>query len=328
MQTEQKLLYILEKQKGASISGQQLAQELNVSRAAIWKAIKQLEKSGHEIKAVKKKGYSLQASSDILSVQGILPHVKKRYKQAEIIVLDSVNSTNTYAKQMAEEGAVHASAVIANEQTQGKGRLGRKFSSPKGTGLYMSVILKENLNIQNTQSITCAAAVATCRAIKSLSTQQDIQIKWVNDLYKNGKKFCGILCEAQTDMQTGGISNIIVGIGINVKMPKMGFSEDIKDIATAVFDESSVVSRAELAANILNELLEICEKLPNKAFMQDYKKLNLVPGKKIVIVQNGYEEEALAQSITNEGHLKVITQSGKMKTLTYGEVKIVLQDTN
>ncbi len=326
MQTEQKLLYILENQKGVSISGQQLAQELNVSRAAIWKAIKQLEKSGHKITAIKKKGYALQEGSDVLTVQAILPHVKQEYKHIEIIMLDSVSSTNTYAKQMAEKGAVHGSVVIANEQTQGKGRLGRKFSSPKGSGLYMSVILKENLNVQNTQSITCAAAVATCRAIKKIDSAQDVQIKWVNDLYKNGKKFCGILCEAQTDLQTGGISDIVVGIGVNVKVPNEGFDEEIKHIATAAFDKNSVVTRAHLAANILNELLYICDNLPNSAFMQEYKKLNLVPGKNIIIMQSGKEEEGIAQSITDEGHLKVITNSGEEKTLTFGEVKIILQD--
>ncbi len=326
MQTEKKVLFILEKQKGESISGQQLAQELNVSRAAIWKAVKQLKESGHEIVAVKKRGYALQENSDILSEQAVLPHLKPEYQGVKIEVLESVDSTNNYAKQMAQEGAVHGSAAIANAQTQGKGRLGRKFSSPMGTGLYISIILKNNLNMQNTQSITCAAAIATCRAIKNIDKTQNIQIKWVNDLYKNGKKCAGILCEAQTDIQTGGISDVIVGIGVNVKQPSAGFSEEIKDIAGAIFDENALVSRAKLAAYIINELLEICDNLPNKNFMQEYKSLNLVPGKNIVIMQNGSEEEAIAHSITNDGHLKVIMPNKKTKILTYGEVKILVKD--
>ncbi len=322
MQLSNDLLYILEQKKGEPISGEDLAARLNVSRAAIWKAIKELQNNNHDIIAVKRKGYTLQKSSDVLSKQAILPHLNYALKNAQIVAQNDVSSTNIIAKELGANGAGHGSLIIANSQSAGRGRLGRAFSSPQNTGLYLSIILRKNLSLQNAASVTCAAAVATCRAIKALSKTDDIQIKWVNDLYKNGKKCCGILCEATADIQTGGIDFIVVGIGVNVKIPTGGFDGELKEIATSVFAQNEEISRAQLAAYIANELMKICDDMPNNSFMQEYKQRSFILGKNIVVLQNDTKQEAVAKSITDEGHLIVIMKNGEEKTLTYGEVSV------
>ncbi len=324
MNTEKQILLILEQNKNQSISGENLAAKLNITRAAVWKAIKELKKQGHEITAQKRKGYTLLKNSDILSVQGVSPYLKYDISQIDIVVEDSVTSTNILAKELAEKGSLHGSIVLANSQSMGRGRLSRKFSSPKGTGVYLSIILRKNLTMQNTALITCAAAVATLRAICQFGAGQGVQIKWVNDLYKNNKKCCGILCEAAFDIQTGDIDYIVAGIGVNLKEPKEGFDETIKNIATSVFDDNTYVARGEFAACVASELIKICDEMPNNNFMDEYKQHNLVPGKEIIVLQNGNEEKATALSITSEGHLQVKLENNTIKTLTFGEVSVIL----
>ncbi|MEG0899449.1 MAG: biotin--[acetyl-CoA-carboxylase] ligase [Oscillospiraceae bacterium] len=321
MTTKQKLLEILEANRGYPISGENLASRLSVSRSAIWKTVKSLQQDGYMINASTNIGYTLDEKSNILSVEGIKQFLND--DKTTIIVEDIIDSTNIYAKNIAEKGAAHGSIVIANQQTQGKGRLGRKFSSPPDSGIYISIILRNVKALNSISLITSGVSVAVCKAIEIISGKS-LQIKWVNDLYKGGKKCGGILCEGSTDFETGMFEYIVVGIGINLYEPKGGFEQDISDIATYIFEENEIISRCRLAATIVNEVMKIVDDFPNKSFMNYYHKNNIIIGKEINVTETNAQYLAKAIDITNEGHLLIQLQDERIKELICGEVSIKL----
>ncbi len=323
MSTKQKLLDILQQANGRAISGEGLAKQLYVTRAAVWKAIKQLQSQGHEIEAVSGKGYTLKKLSDELTAQGVLMYLSD--KDVTVIAEKCVDSTNTLAKELAAQGAPHASVVLAECQTAGRGRLGRNFSSPLGTGLYMSIILKGDAVKNSGMLVTCAAAVAVCKSLELVANKGDIGIKWVNDLYIHEKKCCGILCEATADVQTNTIDSIIVGIGLNLYEPKDGFDDVIKDIATAIFKREERVEKCKLAADIVNRLTQMLSANDSGAFMGDYIKRNIVPGKDVLVLQASASYSARATRINLDGSLEVKLPSGEVKSLSFGEVSLKLQ---
>ena len=191
----------LEKNRGEYLSGEQLASSLGVSRNAVWKAIQKLEEAGHKIRAVPKRGYTLAPESDVLTVQSV-----SRFLDTDMPVYlqvqTEVTSTNTLLKAQAEQGAPEGTVLIAESQTAGKGRLGRHFTSPPGTGIYFSLLLRPHCTAEKSLFITTTAAVAVCEAIEQV-TGLNPQIKWVNDVYLNEKKVCGILTEASVDFENG-----------------------------------------------------------------------------------------------------------------------------
>lgn len=322
MTTKQRILSLLEQHKGASISGEALAEQLSLTRAAVWKAIKELQKAGHAIDAVSGAGYTLRTESNLLSAEGIRPYLRCNCPDADIIVEQVLESTNITAKQLGANGAAHGTAVLAEMQTAGRGRRGRSFTSPPGTGLYLSVVLRSNLTMESAAHITSAAAVAACRALHTVCGKDDVQIKWVNDLYCNGKKCCGILTEASADCETGGVDFLVVGIGLNLLPPKDGFPPEVAQVATAIFPEGDNVPRCRLAAEIINELIALCDALPDVSFMEEYRTRNLVPGCDIFILQNGQSRPAHAVAITDDAHLVVRLPDGTEETLSYGEVSV------
>ncbi len=320
MTTKQNILAFLEENKGLPLSGEMLATQLHVSRSAIWKAIKDLQKEGHAISAVTNKGYTLDTYSDRLSAEGIRPYLKTC---AEIVVHDVIDSTNTQAKRLAAAGAPHGTLVVANSQTEGRGRRGRSFASPAETGLYLSLVLRSTLPMESAALVTSAAAVAVCRALKTVC-DKEVQIKWVNDLYYHEKKCCGILSEASADFETGGVDYMVVGIGLNIHEPEGGFPAEIRTIATALFERGAHVPRCKLAAEIANEVLHLAEILPDCSFMEEYRARNLVPGREVTVLQNGTEYPAKALSITDSGHLIVQKPDGTTAEISFGEVSIRL----
>ncbi len=177
----------------------------------------ELQGQGHAIEAVQNKGYTLRPESDVLSEQGVRLYL--RHSLPRVVVEQTLISTNLTAKQLAAEGAPHGTLVAANHQTGGRGRRGRSFASPPGTGLYLSMVLRRALPMQNAVLVTSAAAVAVCRAVEAVSGKR-LGIKWVNDLYFYGKKCCGILTEAAADVESGGLEHLVVGIGVNLYEPR------------------------------------------------------------------------------------------------------------
>jgi len=349
MSTKVNVLKALEEKKGSTISGEELAGILGVSRTAIWKAIRELRKDGYSIDAITNKGYSLSINNDVVSAQGILSYLNVHEICDRIFVYKSLESTNQTAKKLALEGAQPGTVVIAEEQTKGRGRMGRSFFSPPESGIYLSIILKPSFNINKSVLITTAASVAVCKAIEE-TTGISSQIKWVNDIYVNNKKICGILTEAVTDFETGHIEYIILGIGINYKTSEEGFPSEISDIAGSLYEERfschdsfdnintgtkalSIASRNQLIAEIINNVLQINENLESREFLKDYKSRSLVLGREIRVLRSGSLDagqdielapEATAIDIDHDGGLIVKYKDLTVTTLNSGEISIRL----
>lgn len=323
MTVKEYVLQALEENKGSSISGEALAERLGVSRSAIHKAIKALRAEGYQIEAATNKGYCLSPSSDMLSAQGIAMHLSSEFSHLPLHVYKTVDSTNNVAKKLALEGADHGTAILSFHQSHGKGRLGRTFISPANTGIYMSVLLKPSFDMSHSVLITTAASVAVVRAIEKV-TGLAPEIKWVNDIYVNGKKICGILTEAITGFETGQIEYLIVGIGINCSIK--GFPDDLLQIAGAL---SGDFSKNHLAAEVLNQLLPLIDHIEDRSFIQDYRSHSMVLGKTITVYKGGYTEDAPGRvarvlDIDINGGLQVLYSDGEQETLSTGEISIRL----
>lgn len=316
-----KLLAQLEQHKGTFISGAALAASIGCTRNAVWKAANTLRQEGYPIEAVSNRGYCLQTESDILSSAALLPHLK--FSDVSVTILPEASSTNQTLKQLALASPIpEGSLVIADTQTAGRGRRDHTFYSPAKTGLYMSVLLRPQQTLANSLTLTAAAAVAVCRAVRKLY-RLELEIKWVNDLFCHNKKIGGILTEAVTDFETGHMDFVVIGIGLNLFPPQGGFPDEIASLAGSLQEQMDVPltgGRCQLAAQIVNELLN-CQKDPS--VMDEYARLNLLPGKRIRVLQNNCEREARALSITPSGQLLIENTDGSRETLLYGEVQLL-----
>ena len=316
------ILKKLEEHRGTPLSGEELAGMLSVSRAAVWKAVRALQQAGYHIEAVPNRGYTLCTDTDILSAEGMLPFLAEGSPSRELRVFSCTGSTNQEAKKMALDGAAHGSAVLAEEQSAGRGRLGRRFFSPRGNGLYMSVILHPNADATDAVLITTAAAVAVCRAIEQTVSKQP-RIKWVNDLYLEDKKICGILTEAVTHFETGAIESVVVGIGINFRGSTALLPEELRAKAGFLLpDAPTAITRNQLAAEIINQLCALCETMEERAFLAEYRRRSMTLGEKIRCLRNNEWFEATAIDIDQNGGLIVERANGVRETLSSGEISI------
>lgn len=321
MELKQQILKTLEENRGNSVNGAMMAEMLSVTRSAIWKNIKQLQKEGHHIDAVPNRGYRLKASNDILTAEGIAPYLKNRAQDFHLDVRKSVTSTNTLAKEMASKGAAEGTVVLASEQTEGRGRMGRSFYSPNSTGLYLSLILRPKLDINDSLLITTSAAVAVAQAIEQL-TDNDAQIKWVNDIFMNGKKVCGILTEASLNIENGGLEYAVVGIGINVTTKE--FPRNIENIAGSIFSEKPEDQpiTSILAAEILNNLSDSMDNLTARSYLSEYKKRSFLIGKDIYVLKGKDTFLAKAIDIDDRARLVVEYSNKSREALSSGEVSV------
>lgn len=318
MSTKETVLSILERNRGQTLSGQQIADMLGISRSAVWKAIRLLQGEGHQIAARRNRGYSLGAESDLLSEEGIRAHLPAGAAVSDIYVYPVVDSTNTQAKRMALEGARHGTLVVAEEQIAGRGRFGKRFYSPGRTGLYMSVILRPSgARAADAQGTTIAVAVAVCEAIEALTDRRP-QIKWVNDLYLNGRKICGILSEAVGDFESGGIDSIVVGVGVNCRTED--FPEELSGIAGSL--GAPALSRNRLAARVAAGILEVWPRRASLEIIERYRARSLMIGKSITYSQGHQETAATVLAINDQGNLVVRDESCEVRTLSSGEVSI------
>ncbi len=311
------------------ISGEKLAQECNVSRAAIWKAIKSLQNEGIEINAVSNKGYQLIANNQYnqKSIEENLLKIKAD-KKIKINFYDKIDSTNTQAKRLLlnkNPSELNKTVCVANEQSAGKGRLGRYFYSPEKTGIYFSIIYAPKNFLEPTK-ITAQAAVGVCRAIQKVY-KVDCQIKWVNDIYLNNQKICGILTEGTTNLETGILESAIIGIGINITK-NSEIPDEIKKTAGAIIQDTKNLKRNELLANAISETLKILEgtKSVQEKAMQEYKEKSNLIGKEILVtpvinVKEG-KYKCFVKGITDDAKLIVQLKDGSEKFLDSGEVSL------
>ena len=244
----------------------------------------------------------------------IVPQLKNWRHERGLILGDYADSTNLKVKEMAEHGAAEGVTLIVDRQTAGRGRLGRSFHSPEG-GLYLSTLLRPV--DPDPGHITCCAAVAAARAIESLC-DANIDIKWVNDLYLNGRKVAGILAEGVLSPD-GTLTAVVLGIGINVG--ETTFPDDLQSIATSLGNEGYALTREDLAAAFLNELTEI---LHDPTAMAEYRRRNMVLGRQVTVMQGNETYPATAEAITAEGHLLVRDEQGNTRELSSGEVSVRL----
>lgn len=286
---KENIISILESNKGLFISGEKIANDLNVSRTAIWKAIKSLKNDGYNINSVSNKGYALSKETDILSSKVIKNNMLKYADKFNFIIHKTVASTNIIARELAINGAESGTVVIAEEQTNGYGRNGKSFFSPYGTGIYMSIILnlKKEKKIFNSSFITTAAAMAVSKSIEEISNE-NTQIKWVNDVFINGKKVCGILTEGAFSFEDGKLDYAVIGIGVNVNFPKDGFPKELNNIAASINSKNNANSNTKsdirniLVAKILENLYDYYFNDVN--FYEEYKKRSFLIGKKFLLI--------------------------------------------
>lgn len=252
MTTKEKLLALLEDSKGTFFSGEEIARTLQVSRAAVWKAVNALREDGYTIDAATNKGYRLSPDSDILSPQGIRRFLKPEYRDLDLTVLPTAPSTNALVREKANQGRPEGCVIIACEQTAGRGRYGRQFFSPVDSGVYLSLLLRPTAySPQQATCLTAAAAAAMCQAIEAVTGQQP-GIKWVNDIFLHGKKVCGILTEAAVGLETGTLNYMVLGAGVNLYPPAEGFPEEIQSIAGSVLEHSCPEAKNRLVGEFLN----------------------------------------------------------------------------
>ena len=259
-----------------------------------------------------------------LNVALIEQHLRSTAKSCRVAVFPSLASTNATAKQMAAQGAQNGSVVIAERQSEGRGRLGRSFFSPDGTGVYMSVIVRGSLQVTDATRLTTAAAVATAQAIEVVS-DRTAGIKWVNDIYLNGKKVCGILTEGGICSGKGQLDYAVIGIGINVAPPKGGFPDEIADIAAAIFADANAANgmREDLIAEILNHLMPLLENLTSPNILCEYRRRSTIVGQRVYVHRaDSPARAALALEIDNDFRLLVRYEDGTTEALDSGEVSI------
>ena len=222
-------------------------------------------------------------------------------------------------RRLAEDGAPEGTVVVAAAQTAGRGRSGKSFLSPAGTGLYMSVLLRPQLAMGDALLITTAAAVAVAHAVERVAAVT-AQIKWVNDVYVDGKKVCGILTEGALDLENGGLRYAILGIGINICPPAGGFPPELAPIAGALTETGGEALRAPLAAAVLDEFFALYPHLTEKSFYDDYVSRSLLTGRQIEVLRGGMHLPATALGIDRDLHLRVRYADGSEENLAAGEV--------
>lgn len=330
MGIRERIVMVLEQEKGRPVSGERLAADLGVSRAAVWKAVKELREGGFDISAVPRQGYTLSARSDVMTLAGLSSYMGKDAVSL-LEYYGEIGSTNQRAKQWAVEGAPHGSAVVAARQTQGQGRRGRNFLSPDG-GVYLSIVLRPSSMPSSAEPvlITTAAAVAVAQTIEEVcGPEHKMSIKWVNDLFFGKKKVCGILTEGITDMESGTISALVVGIGVNFSTPPTAFPPELQVIAGSLYDSSSHVptgiNRSLLAARIIAAVIDIAAHLGEEWIWQYYRSRSILLGRAVTVESSSGPYSARVEDIDRSFHLHVERADGSRQELSAGEVSIRFQ---
>lgn len=314
------ILQQLEQHRGEDLSGEDLARSANVSRAAVWKAIRALREDGYDIRSATKKGYRLSGEDDHLSADAIRAFLPDHLKSLCVTVLPTVDSTNNEAKRIAASGVTEPCLILAEEQTAGRGRLGRNFYSPAGTGLYMTLLYRVGGSLSAAIPVTSAAAVAVAETVEALTDKQP-GIKWVNDVYLGEKKICGILTEAVTDMEADGGTDVIVGIGLNVSTDS--FPEELQKTAASLFPAGVTCNR--FASEIAARLMGYAAHLSDKAYLSAYRAHSTVLGKVITYRRGEEENVGTVTGIDDDCGLIVRRPDGSEETLRTGEITVRLK---
>ena len=316
-----RILELLRRQEGF-LSGEDIGRELSITRAAVWKGIKKLREEGYEIEAVTNRGYRLTNPETMYNKRELEQGLKTKTMGQSIYFYEETDTTNNRARELALEGAPEGTLVVAEKQTAGRGRRGKVWESPLGTGIWMSLVLRPQIMPAEASVLTLLCGLATAEAIEA-ETGLSVGIKWPNDILINGKKAVGILTEMDCEMSE--VHFVIPGIGINVNTTS--FPPEIADIATSLYLEcGKTVSRRRLVHKVLERLEEHYETFLRTgsftAMLEDYRKHCITLGKEVhVLGREPFFAEAL--DITPEGELLVRrADNGKEEVVFSGEVSI------
>lgn len=321
---KQKILKILKQNPSSFVSGQKISEQFGVTRAAVWKAIKQLQAAGYEIESETKNGYKLISCPDLLTSSEVMPYLKKSCFPYQIVHFNQLDSTNNKAKELAEHGEPEGTVVIAEQQTQGKGKVGKKWISAPYKGIYMSIILRPELDFSGSSLLSLLGCVAVGKALLSFGCS--VQFKWPNDVYVNEKKLCGILTEGSGEIDQ--LDYLILGIGINVNQTRQDFSKSLLSKASSLKIELGYrVSRQKLTAAILSEFEIQYHQLKQNGSVKEaldfYKNHSNIIGEKVLLQRNKQQTvEAKVLDIDQFGQLTVQYHDGSIVAISSGEITV------
>lgn len=321
---KEEVLTILKDNTDKFISGEELSNIFGVSRAAIWKHIKALKEDGYNIESISRRGYRIIENADVITYEEIKKYLETKFIGRNIIHYDTIDSTNLQAKKLASTSNIKDGTIITSEeQSKGKGRLGRIWESPKGTGIWFSIILKPNISPMNVANITLLGAAAVNLALSDLNINS--KIKWPNDVLLNSKKICGILTEMSAELDE--INYIVMGIGINVNMNENDFSEDLIKKATSLKIECKKdFSRKEILGKILNYFedmyIDYVENNSLERCINICRNNSIIIGKEVYIKERGQNNKVKVIDINSEGHLIVEREDASIDEIISGEVSI------
>ncbi len=322
--TDQKIMELFRKHPGEIISGEQLASALNISRTAVWKHIRALRARDYSIDAVPSRGYRLLHSPDILVAEEIVSglHIKRIGKK--IICLTKTDSTNLRAFSLGEQGAEEGTVITAEEQSHGKGRLGRHWESPAGVNLYCSIILRPPLLPLKAPQFAFLSAVAVAQAIEA-ATSLKPRIKWPNDVLVNGYKVSGILNEMSAEMEK--INFIVLGVGVNINMRREQFTRELRHPASSLLLESGrPVNRVEFTRKflaILDSLYDDYLQHGPAAIREEWLSRSILTGKKVRVSFQNSESVGIASGLDDDGALLIRKVDGKIEKVLAGDVSII-----
>lgn len=310
------------KEAGDYVSGQELCEKLQVSRTAVWKYMNALKEEGYQIDSVTNRGYKLLNMPDSVTAEEIGSSLHTKWLGSDFRFYETLDSTNLEIRRLAEEGVLHGTTVVAEKQTSGKGRRGRRWLGDAGCGIWMSFLLRPQIAVENSSMLTLITALAVQKAIME-ETGLRCQIKWPNDIIADGRKICGILTELSAQMDE--LNYVVVGVGINANIQE--FPEDLKDKATSIeIETGKKIHRASLAAKVLEYFEKYYEQFLKtedlSAFVDEYNCLLVHMNQKIRVVRGSKEEFFISRGINRKGELMVEDDAGKKAAVLSGEVSV------
>jgi len=318
---KEKVCELLRAADGKCVSGQEMSGQLGISRAAVWKAVESLRQEGYTIESHMSRGYRLTAAPDTLAEREVRRYLK--VECPDLRCLREIDSTNSYLKREALAGAPHGTAAVANCQTAGRGRMTRTFQSPPDKGVYLSVLLRPRLAPKELMCVTGMTAVAICNAVERAAGVRP-GIKWTNDLVLNGRKLCGILTEVAAEGESGLTQFLVIGAGVNVSHTREDFGPEVSEMATSLAQEGYQVSRAALAAAMLEELYRLSDALGGdvSGWVDAYRRDCVNLGKRVQLLWTDRKTEAEAVDIDGQFGLIVRLPDGSETTVRTGEVSV------
>ena len=323
--SRQAVLALLREREGDFVSGGEIGRRLGLSRAAVWKAVEGLRQDGYTVEARTGLGYRLEAAPDAMTE----PEIRRFLEQTAVvgrrlICLESVDSTNLYARQLAMAGAADGTVVTADRQTAGRGRLGRDFQSPGGLGIYLTALLRPDCPLEQVSALTAWTAVAVCDAVEELCGIRP-GIKWPNDVILDGRKLCGILTELELEAETAALRYVVVGLGLNVSQTEADFGPEVAPVAVSLAQAlGRAPRRAEAAGAVIAALDRMAADFPRRwgEWLERYRADCLTLGRPVRLLRAGGEEEAFAEAVGEDFALVVRFPDGRREAVSSGEVSV------